>query len=131
MLQYLLDEHLSPVIADQLTAQRPDIPVVALRSWQGGAQLGADDTTILSAAAEQGVTLVTYDLRTIVPLLKAWGEQGIHHSGVVLVHPHTLPPIDIGGLLRTLIALWDAWGHLEWTDRVIYLHRWEGRSIRP
>ena len=30
-------------------------------------------------------SLVTYDRRTIPPLLKTWAESGLHHGGVVFV----------------------------------------------
>jgi hypothetical protein len=49
-------------------------------------------------AAEQDLTLVTYDRRTIPPWLKAWAEEGRRHGGVVFVDEKTIPPADIGGL---------------------------------
>jgi len=72
-------------------------------------------------AALLGFVLVTYDLRTIVPLLKAWGEQGVDHGGVILVDGRTLAPNDFGGLTRALGALWNAERRASWANRVIYL----------
>ncbi len=53
MLRYPLDEHLSPAIADQLAARRPELPIVALQALHGGALLGADDVAILTAASSE------------------------------------------------------------------------------
>jgi len=123
VLCYLLDEHLSPVIAAEITAHRPGFPIVALRDWREGAFLGADDETILAAAHADGRTLVTFDLRTIPPLLRAWSESETAHGGVVFAHSGAFTPDDFGGLVRALIALWDTDGDLDWTDRVVFLNR--------
>jgi hypothetical protein len=123
VLRYLLDEHLSPAIAAEIAAHRLEIPIVALRDWQDGAFLGADDATILVAAHADGRSLVTFDLRTIPPLLRTWSESGLAHGGVVFAHAGTFALDDIGGLVRALIGLWDAAGELDWTDRVVFLSR--------
>jgi hypothetical protein len=64
---------------------------------------------------------VTFDWRTIPPLLRLWAEQGINHSGVILVDERTLVQNDIGGLVGALCAVWKEQGHLDWTNRVVYL----------
>jgi hypothetical protein len=123
LLAYLLDEHLSPRIAAELTARRPEIPVVAMRAWHGGAYLGADDPTILAAAHAESRALVTFDLRTMSPLLREWSEAGRPHGGVVFVHPRTFAAHDIGGIILALVQLWEATRYLDWTDRVVFLQR--------
>lgn len=123
MLSYLLDEHLSPAVATGVTTRRPDIPIVALRDWQAGAFLGADDEFILAAARSDGRCLVTFDLRTIPALLRDWSDSGLAHGGVVFVHARSFAPDDIGGLVHALIGLWDAEGKRNWTDRVVFLSR--------
>ena len=56
----------------------------------------------LNEAAKQKLTLVTYDRRTIPPLLKAWAEEGLRHAGVIFVDDKTISPADIGGLVSAL-----------------------------
>src|SRR5205823_586152 len=90
VLRLLLDEHLSPAVAQHLAVQRPEIPVAPLRLWEGGSLLGASDDVLLTRARELEWTLVTYDLRTIAPLLKVWGEAGIAHAGVIFVDDRTI-----------------------------------------
>jgi hypothetical protein len=105
VLQFLLDAHLSPVIAQQISTRRPEITVISLRDWEDGAYLDAEDAVILARAHEQGLTLVTYDQRTIMPLVKEQGEQGLPHGGVIFVDQRTLAPNDFGGLVRALCQI--------------------------
>lgn len=121
MLRLLLDEHLSPVIATQVRAHNPAIIIFSLQEWKQGAYMRAPDEEILRAAHGQDLTLVTYDQRTIWPLLKGWGEQGIAHGGVIFVNRFTLAQEDIGGIVRALLRLWELWGWQEWANQVIYL----------
>lgn len=122
MLRYLLDEHISPAVAAGVTALRRDIPIVALRDWAGGA-LGADDTALLRATSQEGLTLITYDLRTIPTLLFEWGQAETSHGGVILIDKRTIEPEDMGGLVHALVALWDARKNIDWRDRVAFLER--------
>lgn len=122
-LRFLLDAHLSPRIAEQIAEHNPTITIVSLQAWKRGAYLQAPDWQILETAQRQGLTLVTYDQRTIRPLLKDWGEQGIVHHGVILIDGRTIAPEDIGGLVRTLLTLCQVHGQEDWTNRVFYLQR--------
>jgi hypothetical protein len=121
VLRLLLDEHISPAVVTALAANCPQLTTVALRDWHDGAFLSADDATILRAAFDEGLTLVTYDLHTIPLLLKEWAEQGTAHGGMIFVHRRTVRPSDVGGLARALAALWAAQGATDWTDRAVFL----------
>ena len=123
MLEFLLDEQLTPRIVAEMARHRPDIPVVSLQSWEGGRLRGLDDPRLLTTARERGLTLFTYDQRTIAPLLRSWADQGISHAGVVFASRSVFRSNDIGGLVRALSHLWDIERYLDWTDRVIYLRR--------
>ena len=57
---------------------------------------GQQDPLILKEAAARGAALVTYDLRTIPPLLKSWIEEGRDHGGVIFVDDKTIPPSNFG-----------------------------------
>jgi hypothetical protein len=123
MLRLLLDEHLSPALAAILRASIPAPTVLTLQEWDGGAYLQSADEDLLAAVHAHHLTLVTYDQRTIVPLLRLWGERARDHGGAILVDTQTLAPNDIGGLTRGLAGLWAAHGQLDWTNRVVYLTR--------
>jgi hypothetical protein len=123
MPRFLLDEQISPAIARGLRRQSAARTVLALAEWEDGRFLGASDELILSAAAAQKLILVTYDRRTIPPLLKNWAEAGRSHGGVVFGDEKTVPASDIGGLMRALLQLAQASARWDWTSRVCFLRR--------
>jgi hypothetical protein len=89
--------------------------------WESGNLLGKEDSVCLLEAAKQGLTLVTYDRRTIPPLLKLWVEAERSHGSVIFVDEKTISPADIGGLVRALIALAGEAGDMDWTNQVYFL----------
>jgi len=123
MLKLLLDEHISPAVADGLRRRSRSTIVHCLAEWEDGAYLGQPDSICLRQAAAQRLTLVTYDRRTIPPLLKAWAEQGRAHGGIIFVDEKTIRPPDIGGLVRSLAHLARKSRKWTWTNRVIFLTR--------
>jgi hypothetical protein len=121
MLKLLLDEHISSAVASGLLRRHRALLVVCMVEWGDGQFLGQPDLKCLEEAAAQGLTLVTYDRRTIPPLLKAWAEEGQSHGGVIFVDEKTIPPSDIGGLVRALGNLWQRAARWDWADRVCFL----------
>lgn len=123
MLSLLLDEHISPSVADGLRRRNCALVVRFMAKWENGEFLGRDDSACLRAAARQGLTLVTYDRGTIPPLLKTWAEEGRSHGGVIFIDEKTISPADIGGLVRALLNLSKESAKWDWTDRVCFLQR--------
>ena len=123
MLKLLLDEHISPAVADGLRRRNRPLVVFCMAEWEDGEFLGQQDPACLQQASAQGLTLVTYDRRTIPPLLKAWGEEERKHGGVVFVDEKTISLTDIGGLVWALTRLSKETGKWDWTNRVSFLRR--------
>lgn len=123
MLKLLLDEHVSPDVATGLRRQDKSISVCCLAQWEDGRFLGLPDDVLLREATAKKFTLVTYDRRTIPPLLKIWAEAGIDHGGVVFVDEKTIPPRDFGGLIRSLRILIRETKKWNWTNRICFLRR--------
>lgn len=123
MLRLLLDEHISRAVADGMRRRDRNVVVYTLGSWEYGSFLGQYDAAILHEAAIQKLTLVTYDRRTIPPLLKTWAEEGRSHAGVVFVDEKTISPADVGGLVKALTALGKEASRWDWTDRICFLRR--------
>lgn len=121
MLSLLLDEQISPQVVAALTVLGADVPVVSLYDWRAGALTGTDDALVLQEAAEDGLTLVTYDLKTIPPVLVEWGVVGRSHGGVIFVDDRSIAPADFGGLARALLFCWEEQGAWDWTNRIVYL----------
>lgn len=123
MLKLLLDEHISPEVASGLRLRGRAIVVYAMVKWEGGNFLGQEDSACLREAAAQGLILVTYDRRTIPPLLKSWAEEERPHGGVIFVDEKTISPADIGGLVWALAKLQKEAGNWDWTNRISFLRR--------
>lgn len=117
-MHLLLDSHISPRVAELLA--KFSIDAVALAHWQEGKLRAASDELVLHAALQAGRVLVTFDLRSIPPLLRDWAQSGRSHGGVILVDQRTLRPSDFGGLSRALVALCGD-NQADWTDRVVFL----------
>lgn len=128
MLKLLLDEHISPDVADGVRRRNRSLlihPIVihSMVEWEGGNFLGKEDSVCLLEAAKQCLTLVTYDRRTIPPLLKLWAEEERCHGGVIFVDEKTISPADVGGLVRALVSLVEEAGGMDWTNQVYFLRR--------
>ncbi len=123
MLKLLLDEHVSPAVADSLRRRHRSLVAICMGEWEGGALLGQTDAVCLHLAAARKLTLVTYDRRTIPPLLKSWAEEGRKHGGVIFVDEKTISPSDTGGLVRALGGLWKKTSRWDWSNRVVFLRR--------
>jgi hypothetical protein len=123
MLKLLLDEHISPGVAAGLRRRSPGLKVHSLVEWEGGNFLGQEDAVCLQEAAFQGLTFVTYDRRTIPPLLKQWTEEEHSHAGVIFVDEKTISRADIGALVKALEMLAKQTRSWNWTDRIAFLRR--------
>jgi hypothetical protein len=123
MLKLPLDEHVCPSVAVGLRRRQRSLTVDCMVDLENGQFLGQDDSACLEHAATLGLTLVTYDRRTIPPLLKAWAEEQCHHGGVIFIDEKTISPADIGGQIRALANLARETAKWNWTNRVCYLQR--------
>ena len=121
MLSFLLDEQISPEIAKQIDSKRPEIPIFTIHTWQKGYYLGVSDEIILKAAASEQLTLITYDQKTIPPILSEWGQANISHAGVIFIDYRSISPNNFGGLVRAIIWLWDTQSQGDWQNRIVYL----------
>jgi hypothetical protein len=120
MLRLLLDEHLSREVVFQAKAKHPSMDIQSIHDWEFGAFLGVPDPEILLEAESQRLTLLTYDQRTLWKYASDLMEAGRDLGGVIFVDDQTLPPNDIGGLMRALVWLWETKGNEVWQNRLIY-----------
>jgi hypothetical protein len=121
-MRLLLDAHVDPDVAAGLRRVRA-VEVLALRDWHDGAYRDVDDVLLLRAAHAEGWTLLTFDQKTIAPMAVEWAERGESHSGLIFADDRTLAQNDVGGTVRALTRLLDAFGDISWENRQVYLRR--------
>jgi hypothetical protein len=121
MLKLLLDEEISSGVAAGLRRRSGAISVSAMAEWEDGNFVGKDVSDILREAADQELTLVTYDRLTIPTILKAWSEEECLHGGVIFVDEKAISQAEIGELVAALTRVQDEAGSWEWTNRVTLL----------
>ena len=120
-LALLLDENISQTVAAQVRHHRPAQTVESVHTWRDGAFEGLSDRALLLAAREETLTLITYDQKTIPPLLAGLYAGGESHAGVIFVDDQTIASSDFGTLTRALILLWERYGGEDWQDRIGFL----------
>lgn len=113
-LQLLLDENMSQIVAEQIRNHRPGLMIESVHTWRDGAFKGRADRALLQAALAEGLTLVTYDQKTVPPLLAELYAEGESHAGVIFVDDQTIANNDFGTLTRALIFLWEQSSAEEW-----------------
>ena len=121
MLAYLLDENISSAIVAQIVRKNPQINAQCVSRWRGGAFIGQSDGRLLRAAAQDGLTLVTYDLRTIPALLSEMAADGETHAGVIFADDASIRGSDFGGLVTALLSHWQRYAAEEWSNHVGFL----------
>ena len=121
MLRLLLDEHVSKKVAIQAKKRCPGIEVLSIHDWESGRFLATDDSEILGEAARQGLTLVTYDQKTMLTHMSALVSEVVEHGG--MVDELTIPQHDIGGLVKAISWLWKMESTSDWRNRTVYLRR--------
>jgi hypothetical protein len=121
MLTLLLDEHMSPIIANQVVAKDDTVRIIGIHRWHEGEYLHTEDELILEAAYREQTTLVTFDQSTIRPVLKEWGEQGRSHGGVIFIDEKSISQNDYGGLVKALLSVWRQMQEADFIDVVLFL----------
>lgn len=123
-MKLLLDEQISPKVGEIVQGLEPVIDIQTIYDWKGGQFTSQPDDRILRAAAGEGMVLVTYDVRTIPPILVEFAIANEDHGGVVLVSAKSIPSHDFKRLAHALVRLVDRTGAQDWINRVDFLS-WE------
>jgi len=102
-LRFLLDEHISPLVAALLRERGHDTVAVAERNGLRG----LPDHAILQAAHDEDRGLVTLDVGDLGRLVGRMARTGEAHAGLVLVATQAFPPAldGVGRLAGALDAL--------------------------
>jgi hypothetical protein len=121
MLRLLLDEHIYPGLTKLVNKLDPGLPIETIHTWQGGMLLNESDERILKVAALKHMTLVTFDVTTIPPLLATMAESGENHGGIIFVSSKSFTQNDFNGMAHALIDVYKNLGKTDWVNRVLFL----------
>ena len=117
MTRLLLDEMLSPAIAQSVRAAGGDAIAISERSelWR------TSDEALLELAAEQSRVLVTDNVADFRTLELQWLPMGRSHAGLLYISSKTFPMsrrrtglIASGLISRHRTGSWPAPGHSDW-----------------
>lgn len=97
---FLLDEQISPRVAEQLAKTGIDVRAVC-----GSELAGRDDASIFRAAVAEGRIMVTYNIADFSVVYADLLKEGLKVPGLVFVDENSIPNSDIQGLVRALARL--------------------------
>ena len=107
MPQYLTDENISPVVAQEIRRTRPDIEIQSLMEWHEGRYVTKGDDIILEEAHAESRTFITYDRISMRSLLNSLYNQNRTHSGVVFIDNRSIQNNDFGKLIGAITNFCD------------------------
>ena len=80
-MKLLLDEHISPRVADALRTRGHDVVAVA----ECSGLRAADDETVLSAATVDERAVVTHNFADFLAIAAEWAGAGRSHTRIIVV----------------------------------------------
>lgn len=99
-MRLLLDEMLTPAIAEQLVAEGCNTTAISAHPELRG----APDTDVLELAAQQDRILVTDNIQDFAPLSNHCAAQGKTHPGIVMISSKTFPmSVDRSGRIAAAL----------------------------
>ena len=97
---FLLDAHISPVVADILTKGGFNARAVGASSL-----MNAEDGELLALAVKERRLFVTYDNATVPGTVAEFLSEGLEIPGILYVSAATIPSSDFSGLAGALMRL--------------------------
>jgi hypothetical protein len=115
-LRFLLDEHVSRAIQDQLLRLSPNIDILMV-GQSGAPAKGTPDADLLQWIEQTDYVLVTNNRRTMPVHLQAHFEVGGHISGMLLLRRGA----SLGQVIENLFLLWETVEADEFQDGVLFI----------
>lgn len=114
LVRYLFDENCNARIVRGLRRRTSKFDVITI---QEAGLAGADDATILSQAAEQGLIVVTHDARTMIAQANVKLLLGSPMAGLIVI-PQTC---GVGHAIEDLSLIAEVSTGEEWQGQIIFL----------
>ncbi len=113
---FLVDENISPAIADQLWRRQPKMKVVKIGDEMAPPK-GTLDPDILSWIELHGFSLVTRNRKSMPNHLELHLKKGHHVPGIFILRPN----VSLEEALDDLILIWETAEADEYQDQIIYI----------
>ena len=122
MIRLLADGNTSRRFVDACLRLQRDFPVIHLADWMQGKYRISKDLVLLPVLREHGLTIVSFDRRTMAMYAGQLTREGSGHAGVILFR-RSISQIDYGKQSRLLVEFWQEAKDWDWADRIEYLPR--------
>lgn len=113
-VRYLFDENCNARIVRGIRRRASKLDVITVHE---AGLAGADDSTILTHAAEQGLIVVSHDVQTMIAYATVKLALGAPMAGLVVI-PMAYP---IGQAIEDLLLIADVSTSEEWQGRIVFL----------
>lgn len=121
MLRLLTDENFNNQIVRGLKLRLPQLDIVSVKHMGLG---GSSDPILLKWAAQKERTMLTHDIRTMVPYAKELIKRSEPMAGVIVVPDQ----LQIGRAIKNLELLLETFSQSDFRDRIEYLPFRRSRS---
>ncbi|VEN75326.1 conserved hypothetical protein [Candidatus Desulfarcum epimagneticum] len=113
---YLIDENVTPAIADQLLRRRPDMDV-AVVGGEAAPTKGTGDPDILMWIEAHGFMLVTRNRKSMPEHLRRHLLDERHIPGILTLRPKA----SLGEIIDDLLLVWELSEPDEYRDQIIHV----------
>jgi len=114
--RYLLDENMTPALADQLRRRQPGLTVACVGDNIAPLK-GTLDPDILLWIEAQGFTLVTLNRKSMPEHLSQHLADGQHIPGILTVRPKA----SLGEIIEDLLLIWELADVHDYADQIIHI----------
>ena len=114
--RYLVDEHTTPALADQLRRRQPELDVASVGDDVAPPK-GTLDPDILLWIETHGFTLITRNRKSMPEHLSQHLEAGHHIPGILTLRPKT----SLGEIIEDLLLIWELSKEDEYQDQIIHI----------
>lgn len=121
-MRLVADANLSRHFVEACLRLDPKIPLVHISDWMNGKHRMSHDAVLLSVLHEHGLTLVSFDRRTMAMHAGQLTRAGAGHAGIILFR-RSVGQTDYGKQSRLVIEFWKQAMDWDWSDRIEYLPR--------
>ena len=122
MIRLIADANLSHRFVEACLRLDRKFPIIHIADWMDGKHRISKDPVLLPVLREYGLTIVTFDRKSMAMHAGELTRASGGHAGVILFR-RIVSQIDYGKQSRLLVEFWNEAKDWGWSDRIEYLPR--------